>query len=134
MVDLLTPIRELVFSPPTRFLDRNIAPGDRDTSGDLPVLIPGTPFPSYGLVVTAVDWPPAVGRNFTEIATFQRPYVLVTLFSETFSGSLIPVERHRIYDRIAEIRWFGPGIQRISYELTPGFLVNFNYLYIPVIA
>jgi len=130
MPDLLTPVRELVLSPPTKFLGLAVGPGLLSGFVDLPVLIPGTVNPSYGVSIVLGTYPPAAGRTFTEVPTFQYPWLLVTLWSRTFDSQDVPVERHRISDAVAEIRWFTPGIQRITLEFTSGYEAHVNYLII----
>jgi len=130
MPDLLSPVREVIFSPPTKFLGLAIGPGLLSGFVDLPILVPGTANPSYGLSLVVGTYPPAAGRTFTEIPTFQRRWCLVSIYSRTFDSQDIPVERVSLYDAVAEVRWFAPGINRVTLELAPGYEAHVNYLII----
>lgn len=130
MPDLLTPVREVIFSPPTKFLGLAVGPGLLSGSVDLPVLVPGTVNPSYGVSIVVGTYPAAAGRTFTEIPTFQKRWLLVTIYSRTFDNQDIPVERVAIYDAVAEVRWFAPGVDRVTFEFAPGYEAHVNYLII----
>lgn len=130
MPDLLLAVNDLLREPPTGVLGLSPGPGVLSGFVDLPILLPGTVVPSYGITLVATDPPPAVGRTFTAIPTFERPYCLVTLFGRTFDGFELPVERHAIRDRDAEIRWYAPGLARVWLEIAPGWEITVNYLII----
>lgn len=130
MPDLLTPVREVIFSPPTQFLGLAVGPGLLSGFVDLPLLVPGTVNPSYGVSIVLGTYPPAAGRTFTEVPTFHRSWLLVTVWSRTFDGQDIPVERVSIRDAVAELRWFAPGVNRVTLEFAPGYEAHVNYLII----
>lgn len=128
MPDVIQPVKDLLQQPATGFLGLHPGPGLLTGSVDLPVLVPGTVIPSYGIAIVVSNPPVAAGRTFTEIATFERPWLLVTLFGQTFDGFNLPVERFAVQDAEAELRWFAPGIKRITLEFRPGWEAHVNYL------
>lgn len=128
MPDVVQPVKDLLQQPSTGFLGLHPGPGLLSGTVDLPILVPGTVIPSYGIAIVVSNPPPAAGRSFTEIPTFQWPYLLVSVFGRTFDGFLLPVERHRVSDGEAEIRWFAPGVQRVTLEFRPGWEAHVNYL------
>lgn len=130
MPDLLLAVNDLLREPPTGLLGLSPGPGLISGFVDLPILLPGTVNPSYGLTWNVTSFPPAAGRSFTEIQTFQYPYCLVTAFGRTFDGFDLPLERVRIVDAQVELRWFGPGLSRITLEFRPGWEVGASYLII----
>jgi len=130
MVDVLTPVKEIIQSPPTGLLGLAIGPGLLSGAGTLPLVVPGTLIPTYGVSVVVTSFPPTTGRTFHQIPIFQRPYLLITVFSRTFDNFDIPVERLPIYDADAEVRWLGPGVARATYEFAPFFEADVRSLII----
>lgn len=130
MVDLLTPVKELVLNPPVKLLGLAVGPGILSGFVDLPVLVPGTVNPSYGISIVITNPPAAAGRTFTEIPTFYRSWLLVTVFSRTFDNDDIPIQRVAIRDAVSSVRWFAPATQRVTLEFAPNYEAHVNYLII----
>lgn len=128
MAESLVPVKALLEQPPTGILGLSPQPGLLGGTVDLPILVPGTVIPSYGIAVVVSNPPPAAGRSFTEIPTFQHPWLLVRLFAGTFDGFQLPVEAFDVKDAQTEIRWYAPGIQRVTLEFAAGWEAHVNYL------
>lgn len=128
MADVLLPVKSLLEQPPAGILGLSTRPGLLSGFVDLPILVPGTVNPSYGIVLVVSNPPPAAGRTFTEIPTFQHDWVLVRLFASTFDQQHLPVETVHVKDAQAEIRWYAPGIVRVTLEFAPGWEAHVNYL------
>ena len=128
MADVLVPIKSLLEQPPAGILGLSTRPGLLSGFVDLPILVPGTVNPPYGISIVVSNPPPAAGRTFTEIPRFQHPWLLVRLFAATFDGQHLVVESFDVEDAQAEIRWYAPGIVRVTLEFSPGWEAHVNYL------